>query len=111
MTSIASSSEAGTSITATKVSGPGSSISGTKNTAAGWAALRAERDQRLASCDWTQMPDSPLTPALRASWAGYRQALRDITSVPHIGQVVWPVGPRRVQWLITPTARSPSSRG
>ena len=51
-------------------------IAGTKNTDAGWAAVRAERDRLLGSCDWTQMPDNPLSEALRASWATYRQALR-----------------------------------
>ena len=41
--------------------------------------LRGVRDAYLAECDWTQLPDSPLTEAERAEWATYRQALRDIT--------------------------------
>lgn len=32
----------------------------------------------LAACDWTQLPDVPLTRAERAGWAAYRQALRDL---------------------------------
>lgn len=43
-----------------------------------WSALRDERDRRLAACDWTQLPDSPLNETTRASWAAYRQALRDV---------------------------------
>jgi len=35
------------------------------------------RNQRLAESDWTQMPDSPLTDEKKATWAVYRQALRD----------------------------------
>ena len=39
------------------------------------AEVRADRNQRLAACDWTQLPDSP---ADHEAWAAYRQALRDI---------------------------------
>lgn len=42
------------------------------------AALRGERDRRLAATDWTQMPDAPLADADRAAWQAYRQALRDM---------------------------------
>jgi hypothetical protein len=41
------------------------------------AEVRADRNQRLAACDWTQLPDSP---ADHEAWAVYRQALRDLTS-------------------------------
>lgn len=41
-------------------------------------ALRAERDRRLTACDWTQMPDAPLTDGQRAAWRDYRTALRDL---------------------------------
>ncbi len=30
--------------------------------------LRALRDRRLTACDWTQVPDSPLSDAERAAW-------------------------------------------
>ena len=43
-----------------------------------WALLRAQRDAKLAQCDWTQMPDSPLGAQLKADYADYRQALRDL---------------------------------
>ena len=41
------------------------------------AEVRADRNQRLAACDWTQLPDSP---ADHEAWAVYRQALRDLTA-------------------------------
>ena len=55
-------------------------------------AVRAERDRLLAASDWTQLPDVP--EAIRAVWAAYRQALRDIPQqegFPH--SVVWPSKP------------------
>ena len=47
-----------------------------KDTAAEYA--RKIRDKLLAECDWTQVTDSPLNTAKKATWATYRQALRDI---------------------------------
>jgi len=40
-------------------------------------AVRADRNKRLADCDWTQVADAPVD---KAAWATYRQALRDITN-------------------------------
>lgn len=60
------------------------------------AAQRGERDRRLAACDWTQLPDAPLTPEQRAAWADYRQALRDLPAhqagAP-LEQTTWPQEP------------------
>lgn len=42
-----------------------------------WAQLRYDRDQLLSASDWTQLPDSPLDDAGKASYVVYRQALRD----------------------------------
>lgn len=42
-----------------------------------WARFRDIRDQLLAQCDWTQVPDAPVD---QAAWAAYRQALRDLPS-------------------------------
>ncbi len=58
------------------------------------ASVRAERDRKLAACDWTVLTDSPLTTAKKTEWKTYRQALRDITSAegfPH--DVTWPSEP------------------
>jgi hypothetical protein len=41
-------------------------------------SLRAERNTRLSACDWTQLPDSPLSVEDKALWATYRQNLRDL---------------------------------
>jgi hypothetical protein len=54
---------------------------------------KAERSDRLRDCDWTQMPDSPLSTAQRSSWALYRQALRDMPALPGFPDVAWPVPP------------------
>lgn len=60
--------------------------------------IRQYRIGLLASSDWTQMPDSPLSDAKRAEWAAYRQALRDLpdtgSNVNSIDDVVWPTPPQ-----------------
>lgn len=43
-----------------------------------WVILRRKRDIALASSDWTQIPDSPLTQVDKDAWAVWRQELRDI---------------------------------
>lgn len=54
--------------------------------------VRAERNQKLANCDWTQLPDASVD---QAAWAQYRQALRDITAQPGFPEsVCWPVAPK-----------------
>lgn len=53
--------------------------------------VRAERNQRLAACDWTQLADST---ADKTAWATYRQALRDITTQQGFPwEVTWPDQP------------------
>jgi len=37
------------------------------------------RNVLLYGCDWTQLPDSPLSDSKKKEWATYRQELRDIT--------------------------------
>lgn len=60
------------------------------------ARVRAERDARLTVCDWTQMPDAPLTTEAKAAWAAYRQQLRDVP-----GQAGFPLA---VEWPPIPGA-------
>ena len=57
--------------------------------------LRTERNALLASSDWTQAADSPLTDEVKATWATYRQELRDIpeTHASNPDAVVWPTPP------------------
>ena len=56
---------------------------------------RTMRNYRLSKSDWTQAADSPLSPTLKAQWATYRQALRDmdIDSCHCWDDVVWPTTP------------------
>ena len=42
------------------------------------AEVRATRDALLTSSDWTQLADSPLSDSVKAEWATYRTALRNI---------------------------------
>ena len=46
--------------------------------ASSWDRLRAKRNVLLASSDWTQSPDSPLTDEVIDDWAIYREELRDL---------------------------------
>jgi hypothetical protein len=58
--------------------------------------IRQVRAHLLKGCDWTQMPDSPLSESKRAEWAVYRQALRDMpdtTTATTVEAIVWPVRP------------------
>jgi hypothetical protein len=53
--------------------------------------LKRKRNQMLASCDWTQVPDAPVD---QAAWATYRQQLRDLpASTTDPSNVVWPERP------------------
>jgi hypothetical protein len=53
--------------------------------------VRAERNQKISDCDWTQLPDAPVDSAV---WSVYRQSLRDIPSQAGFPwNVVWPTQP------------------
>jgi hypothetical protein len=58
-----------------------------------WSSVRADRNAKLAACDWTQLPDAPLTNLETADWGSYRQALRDITTQSDPFNINWPVSP------------------
>jgi hypothetical protein len=61
------------------------------DTAAEATKVRAQRNQKLAESDWTQVLDAPVD---KAAWATYRQALRDITAQPGFPwTVTWPNEP------------------
>lgn len=54
-------------------------------------SVRAQRDQLLLACDWTQLSDSPVDPL---PWRSYRQELRDVPQQPGFPwSVTWPVAP------------------
>lgn len=53
--------------------------------------IRNDRNGRLALSDWTQLPDVPLSSEVKAAWATYRQALRDVPQQAGFPQeVTWP---------------------
>ena len=57
-------------------------------------SVRALRNQRLADCDWTQLPDSPLSNADKTTWATYRQQLRAVPEQSGFPwNVIWPTEP------------------
>jgi len=60
--------------------------------------LKAIRTSKLYECDWTQLPDSPLTPVQKELWALYRSKLRDLdfTNEHHLEGVKWPIAPGEV---------------
>ena len=55
-----------------------------------WGRIRIERNAKLIASDWTQLPDAS---ADSATWAMYRQALRDITTQSNPFSIVWPESP------------------
>ena len=67
------------------------------NSEALMGTLRQKRDNVLALCDWTQIPDTPLTDSKKAEWATYRQALRDLpannSSITLLADASWPTQP------------------
>lgn len=59
------------------------------------AEVRAQRDSLLAACDWTQMPDSPLSEKEKAAYQAYRQALRDVPQQEGFPETIsWPEEPK-----------------
>jgi len=61
------------------------------------ASVRVTRDQMLTSTDWTQLPDVVFNAGVKAAWATYRIALRNVpsdnSSVTSLDDVVWPTKP------------------
>lgn len=56
--------------------------------------VRKDRAEMLSRCDWTQMPDAPLTAEQKQAWLDYRQALRDLPTQPGFPwDVTWPTAP------------------
>lgn len=56
--------------------------------------VRAARNSLLDLCDWTQLPDAPLTEEQKQAWAEYRQALRDVPEQAGFPDtVIWPFAP------------------
>ncbi|WP_343739633.1 tail fiber assembly protein [Delftia tsuruhatensis] len=58
-----------------------------------WAAVRAQRDTRLAACDWVTLRAHETGESVPALWLVYRKALRDITDQPDPLGITWPKAP------------------
>jgi len=60
--------------------------------------VRKIRTNLLYGCDWTQLPDSPLTDEVKLEWQQYRQELRDLQFVSNdissVNDVSWPTPPQ-----------------
>ena len=64
-----------------------------------WAALRAERDRRLAETDWIVARAYERGEPVPGAWAAYRQALRDLPAQLTdeqvlAGDILWPEPPK-----------------
>ena len=63
------------------------------------AGLRLKRNALLASCDWTILQDSVLTPAKKSEWMTYRTALRNLTqgldTIEKVNNVAYPLKPSK----------------
>lgn len=55
--------------------------------------IREARNVLLKNSDWTQVPDSPLSPEKKQQWAEYRQALRDLPETADVNNIAWPQQP------------------
>jgi hypothetical protein len=59
-----------------------------------WNELRAERDMRLAKCDWVVIRATSTDTPVPEEWKTYMQALRDLPSTTEDpANPVWPVPP------------------
>ena len=60
--------------------------------------VRKIRTNLLYGCDWTQLPDSPLTDEVKLEWQQYRQELRDLqfvsNDISNVDDVSWPTPPQ-----------------
>lgn len=43
-----------------------------------WEELRKKRNSNLQQCDWTQIPDAPLSDTQKTEWQNYRLLLRNL---------------------------------
>ena len=57
-----------------------------------WEQIRVARNEILKECDWTVLPDSPVSASIE-EWKTYRQELRDVTSQSNPFEIVWPTQP------------------
>ena len=69
--------------------------------------IRVRRNQLLAACDYTQLPDN--NDSKKAEWATYRQALRDLPEQAGFPDVEFPKDPYWVEPPAMPSVTPPSA--
>ena len=69
--------------------------------------IRVRRNQLLAACDYTQLPDN--NNSKKAEWATYRQALRDLPKQAGFPNVEFPKDPNYVEPPAMPSVTPPSA--
>lgn len=60
-----------------------------------WKMIRAERDRKLAECDWRVMRAIERGDQAPIEWLEYRQALRDVTRQDDPLAIRWPEVPTK----------------
>ena len=55
--------------------------------------IRPQRNVKLAICDWTMLPDAPLSSDQKLAWQTYRQMLRDLPQSAQHSGFCWPQEP------------------
>ena len=56
--------------------------------------IRIERNRLLLNCDWTDLPNCPLSDEKKTEWQSYRTALRDFpSSIFDLDNITWPIAP------------------
>lgn len=63
------------------------------DTSAAWAAVRRQRDGRLARSDWVILRAADQGTTVPPEWLAYRQALRDVTEQDDPLTITWPTPP------------------
>jgi len=62
--------------------------------------LRVERNFRLLECDWTDLPNTPLSPEKKSEWMSYRQELRNLPG--NVSQLPKPKDTKTWGWPTKP---------
>ena len=59
-----------------------------------WNDIDVEQKRLLGECDYTILPDSPLSAEKKAEWTAYRQAVRLVNNTfSNPNEVIWPEKP------------------
>lgn len=62
-----------------------------------WGVVRDQRNLLLSETDYTDLPNTPITPECKAEFIAYRQTLRDITNQSDPYNIIWPQIPTYIR--------------